>query len=40
MVEFLLKHGANPNIPENPVWAKPLSWATRRGYKEIAELLK
>jgi ankyrin repeat protein len=40
MVEFLLKRGAATNLPGDEPWATPLAWATRRGYGEIAELLK
>ncbi len=40
MVEWLLKKGADPTQPENELWALPLAWAERRGYKEIVELLK
>ena len=40
MIEWLLKKGADPSQPKNESWALPLAWAERRGYKEIAELLK
>jgi len=42
MVEFLLRRGAKPNLPDDLpdlAWAKPLAWATRRGHQEIARLL-
>jgi ankyrin repeat protein len=39
MVELLLKHGAKPNLPDDPPWATPLAWATRRGHTQIAALL-
>ena len=29
-----------PNLPDDPPWATPLAWATRRGHGEIAELLE
>ena len=35
MVEFLLRRGAKPNLPDDPPWATPLAWATRRGHHEI-----
>ena len=43
MVEFLLQHGAKPNLPDDApdlLWATPLAWATRRGHAEIVDLLK
>jgi ankyrin repeat protein len=40
MVEFLLRCGAEPNLPDNPGWARPLAWATRRGHDEAAALLR
>ncbi|MGH9768536.1 MAG: sigma-70 family RNA polymerase sigma factor, partial [Blastocatellia bacterium] len=42
MVEFLLRHGAKPNLPDDLPdlpWATPLAWATRRGHRQIVELL-
>ncbi len=39
MAEWLLKHRANPNLPEDEPWALPLEWAKRRGHGEIVELL-
>ena len=39
MVDYLLKQGADPNR-SGADWAKPLTWATRRGHNIIAELLK
>lgn len=40
MVEFLLGRGAKPNLPDDPPWATPLAWATRRGHQGIIELLE
>ena len=40
MVQWLLKKGANPNLPNDEHWALPIEWAKRRGHHEIAELLK
>jgi ankyrin repeat protein len=43
MVEFLLKHGAKPNLPDDLpdlTWATPLAWATRRGHAEIVDILQ
>jgi len=40
MVKLLLKHGAKPNLPDDPAWATPLVWATQRGHAGIVELLK
>jgi hypothetical protein len=40
MVEFLLQRGAKPNLPDDPPWARPLAWATRRGHAGISELLE
>jgi RNA polymerase sigma factor (sigma-70 family) len=42
MVEFLLRHGAQPNLPDDLpdlAWATPLAWATRRGHQAIVRLL-
>jgi len=42
MVEFLLRHGAQTNLPDDLpdlAWATPLAWATRRGHQAIARLL-
>jgi hypothetical protein len=39
MVELLLKYGAKPNLPDDPPWATPLAWATRRGHAQMAALL-
>ena len=40
MAELLLSRGARTNLADDPPWATPLAWATRRGHGEIAELLK
>lgn len=39
MVEYLLKRGARP-LPDDPEWATPLAWATRRGHDRVAQILK
>jgi ankyrin repeat protein len=39
MVEFLLKHEAATNLPDDESWATPLAWARRRGLKEIEAML-
>jgi ankyrin repeat protein len=41
MVEFLLRRGANSNLPGDPhlAWATPLRWALRRGQDEIVRML-
>ena len=39
VVELLLKRGSQTNLPDDPPWATPLAWATRRGHGEIAEVL-
>jgi RNA polymerase sigma factor (sigma-70 family) len=39
MVEFLLRRGARPTVPEDPPWATPLAWATRRGHHDIVRVL-
>jgi ankyrin repeat protein len=42
MVEFLLRHGAQPSLPDDLpdfAWATPLAWATRRGHQAIVGLL-
>jgi ankyrin repeat protein len=39
MVEFLLRHGADPNT-SGADWARPVSWARKKGFKEIEQVLK
>jgi ankyrin repeat protein len=42
MVEFLLRRGANPHLPDDPpnlAWATPLQWAIRRGHDQIVRIL-
>jgi uncharacterized protein len=42
MVEFLLRHGAQTNLPDDIpdlAWATPLAWATRRGHQAIVRML-
>jgi ankyrin repeat protein len=39
MVELLLRRGAKLTLPDDPPWATPLAWATRRGHDEIVRLL-
>ncbi len=40
MVEFLLKRGAAPNLPDDQPWSTPLAWAQRRDLSEIEKLLQ
>jgi len=40
MVELLLSRGAMPNLPDEPPWATPLAWASRRGHGDIVALLR
>jgi ankyrin repeat protein len=40
MVEFLLAREAPANLPDDPPWATPLAWATRRGHASIVEMLQ
>src|SRR5262249_33438819 len=41
MVEFLLRHGARPNLPDSAdlAWATPLEWARRRGHDGVVRIL-
>ena len=39
MVEFLLKHGAATNLPEDKPWATPLAWARKLELTDIESLL-
>jgi ankyrin repeat protein len=42
MVEFLLRRGAKPNLPDDTpdfTWATPRQWAIRRGHDEIVRML-
>jgi hypothetical protein len=38
MVEFLLKHGADPS-KSGATWATPLAWAQKKGHKKIENIL-
>ena len=38
--KLLLERGAKLNLPDDPPWATPLAWATRRGHDQVVELLK
>jgi hypothetical protein len=40
MIEMLLERGAKPNLPDDPLWARPLAWARRRGHDDTVALLK
>jgi ankyrin repeat protein len=40
MVEFLLRHGAATNLPDDQPWATPLAWASRHGRGDLVQLLK
>jgi ankyrin repeat protein len=40
MVEFLLGRGARPSLPDDPPWATPIAWATRRRHQPVVELLE
>jgi hypothetical protein len=39
MVEFLLRRGAKVRLPDDPPWATPIAWATRRGHAHVVQLL-
>jgi hypothetical protein len=39
MVEFLLRHGAQPVLADDPPWATPRAWAEKRGHEPIIRLL-
>jgi hypothetical protein len=39
MVELLLAHGAAIEHPQDPPWATPLAWASRRGQLAVATRL-
>jgi ankyrin repeat protein len=39
MVEFLLGRGAR-TLEDDPPWATPLAWAEKRGYHDVARLLR
>jgi hypothetical protein len=39
MVEFLLRRGAAPTLPDDPPWATPLARATRQGHDRIVGVL-
>ena len=38
MVELLLRRGAKAWLPDDPAWATPLAWATRRSHEHIVRL--
>ena len=39
MIEFLLKHGAITNLPNDEPWATPLAWARKRELGDIERML-
>jgi hypothetical protein len=39
-VEFLLRRGARPSLPDDPPWATPMAWAQKRGHQAIVRLLE
>ena len=39
VVVLLLLRVAKLNLPDDPPWATPRAWATRRGHRELVELL-
>jgi len=40
MARFLLENGADPNLPTQHQWARPLAQAENQGHTEMIELLK
>lgn len=40
MVDWLLDHGADPDAPTEPAWARPLAWARSRGHEAVARRLE
>ena len=40
MASFLLENGADPNLPAEHEWARPLALAEKQGHTEMVELLK
>jgi Ankyrin repeats (3 copies) len=40
MVEFLLRCGARPALPDDPVWATPLALATFKGHDDVVRMLR
>jgi len=40
MVEFLLEHGANPNVKDSKVNSLPAGWADYGGHKELSDYLE
>lgn len=39
MVKFLLENGADPQLPAEHPWARPMAWAERRRYSDICDIL-
>jgi ankyrin repeat protein len=39
MAQFLLERGADPSLPHDPAWAKPIAWAQGREHREIVRIL-
>jgi hypothetical protein len=39
MVDWLLQSGADPNHADDPPWATPLAWASRRRHAAVVERL-
>jgi hypothetical protein len=40
MVEFLIEHGANPNVKDTKVNSSPAGWAEHGGHQELKEYLE
>ena len=40
MIEFLLSHGANPNVKDTKVGSTPAGWAEYGGHAELCDLLR
>jgi ankyrin repeat protein len=40
MVEFLLRRGAKPTLPDDLAWATPMALARHRGHDDIVRVLK
>jgi ankyrin repeat protein len=40
MIEFLLKRGASPSLPDDEPWSTPLAYATRYGREDLVALLQ
>ena len=40
MAKFLIQHGADPHLPAEHEWARPLTLAKKKGHEDMVVLLR